>query len=287
MTNNTELPDFIVIGAMKCGTTSLWEYLKQHPQICIPHDIKNIEYFDSNENWHKGISFYKSHFKADEKTKSIGELSTEYTKYPHVKNVAKNIHTTLPDVKFIYLIRHPIERLISHYIHSVGAAKEYRDINTALQNTKDNPYILYSQYFLQLEQFLKYFKKESFLILTSDDLLTRKNNTLNVLFDYINVDTCGNTLAGVKKHTRSSKKSWNRIGRIIRRSPKYFNRYNYYTSRLPNLYAKKVERLLCRPIDKPVINEANLQYLNELFSQDLTRLQEHTNFQIPNWKFTI
>ena len=89
MTNNTELPDFIIIGAMKCGTTSLWEYLKQHPQICIPHDIKNIEYFDSNENWHKGISFYKSHFKADDKTKSIGELSTEYTKYPHVKMLRK------------------------------------------------------------------------------------------------------------------------------------------------------------------------------------------------------
>lgn len=286
MTNNTELPDFIIIGAMKCGTTSLWEYLKQHPQICIPHDIKNIEYFDSNENWHKGISFYKSHFKADEKTKSIGELSTEYTKYPNVKNVAKNIYATLPDVKFIYLIRHPIERLISHYIHSVGAAKEYRDINTALQNTKDNPYILYSQYFFQLEQFLKYYKKESFLILTSDDLLARKNDTLNTLFNYINVDTCGNTLAGVKKHTRSSKKSWNRIGRMVRKSPKYFNRYNYYTSRLPNLYAKRIERLFCRPIDEPVINETNLQYLNELFSQDLNRLQEHTNFQIPNWKLT-
>jgi len=256
------------------------------PNMHADH-VKNIEFFDSNENWSKGVSFYKSHFIINEKTKSIGEISTEYTKYPHVKDVAKNIYSTLPNVKFIYLIRHPVERLISHYIHRVGAAKESRDINTALQNKDDNPYILYSQYFLQLEQFLKYYKKESFLILTSDDLLAKKDGALNTLFDYIGVDTCGSALTGIQRHTRSSKKSWNRAGRIVRRSPKYFNRYNYYLSKLPKPYAMKIESLFCHPIDEPMINEENQSYLHDLFSRDLNKLQEHTHFKAPNWKLKV
>ena len=286
MKNNSGLPDFIVIGAMKCGTTSLWEYLKQHPNIHLPNGIKNIEYFDSNANWNKGLPFYKKHFQKNSNTYSIGEISTEYTKFPHVKDVAKNMHATLPGVKLVYLIRHPMERLISHYIHNVGAAKESRDINSALQNKANNPYILYSLYFFQLVQFLKHFNKDDILIITTDNLLHNREQALNSIFEHINVELIDKPISNIKTHTRQSKRSWNRIGKIVRKSPKYFNYYNYYLSKLPKAYASRVERLLCRPIKEPVINDTNFQQLSKLFSDDLASLQKHMDIQLPKWGLT-
>jgi len=286
MKNNSGLPDFIVIGAMKCGTTSLWEYLKQHPNVQLPHGIKNIEYFDSNANWNKGLPFYKKHFNKNSNTHSIGEISTEYTKYPHVKDVAKNMYATLPCVKLVYLIRLPMERLISHYIHNVGAAKESRDINSALQDKANNPYILYSLYFFQLEQFLKHFNKDDILIITTDNLLHNREQTLNSIFKHINIEIIDKPISNIKTHTRQSKKSWNRIGKIVRRSPKYFNYYNYYLSKLPKSYTSRVERLLCRPIKEPVINDSNFQHLSKLFSDDLASLQKQMDIQLPRWNLT-
>ena len=284
MKNNSGLPNFIVIGAMKCGTTSLWGYLKQHPDIHLPHGIKNIEYFDSNANWKRGLTFYKKHFETNNNTYSIGEISTEYTKHPHTKDVAKNMYATLPDVKIIYLIRHPLERLVSHYIHNVGAARESRDINSALHDKQNNPYILYSLYFFQLEQFLKYFSNDNILIITADNLRHNREKTLNRIFSHIDVEPLNKPLNSINDHTRQSKRSWNRIGKLVRTSPKYFNYYNYYLSKLPKAPASILERLLCRPIKEPVINDLNLQYLSDLFSNDLALLQKHMGIQLPEWQ---
>ena len=179
-----------------------------------------------------------------------------------------------------------MERLISHYIHNVGAAKESRDINSALHDKENNPYILYSLYFFQLEQFLKNFNKDDILIITTDNLLHNREQTLNSIFEHINVELIDKPISNIKTHTRQSKRSWNRIGKIVRRSPKHFNYYNYYLSKLPKAHATRVERLLCRPIKKPVINDMNSQHLSKLFLDDLASLQKHMDIQLPKWGLT-
>jgi len=286
MNNQNNLPDFIVIGAMKCGTTSFRHHLKHHPEIFIPEDIKNIEFFDANANWKKGLSFYRSHFTSNENFKSIGEISTEYTKFPHVKDVPKNIYSTMPHVKLIYLIRHPIERLISHYLHNIGAAREDRDINEALLQRDNNPYIIYSQYFFQITQFLEYFNKERLLVITTEQLRNHRQETLNKVFDFIDVDSSMNDWPEVTLHTRESKKEWNSLGKLVRKRPRYFNPYNYYVSKLPASVRPVVERLFCQPIKQPVINQSNMEHLSEVFANDLYLLQQHIGIRIPDWTFT-
>lgn len=285
MKEQNKLPDTIIIGAMKCGTTSLWHHLQQHPEISIPSHIKNIEFFDSNANWGKGLDFYSSHFTHTAKTRSICEISTEYTKHPHVNNVAENIYNTLPNAKFIYLIRHPIERLISHYIHNVGAVRETRGINNALHERENNPYIIYSQYYYQLNHFLKYFDKDRFLLITSNQLRENRQTTLNKIFDFINVDHSKTDWPEVNLHEGKSKKSWNRTGRLIRKSPKYFNLYSYYLSRIPISARPLIERLVCQPITIPAISDDNLKFISNVFSNDLALLHKHTGFHMPDWTF--
>lgn len=285
MTDLNKLPDFIVIGAMKCGTTSLWQYLQHHPEIFLPKGIKNIEYFDGKGNWNKGLDFYRSHFTNDKHFKCIGEISTEYTKYPHVINVAKNLHSILPNIKLIYLIRHPIERLISHYVHNIGSARESRDINEALSQRENNSYIIYSQYYLQVSQFLQYFNKDMILFVTSEQLKNNRQAALNRIFDFIGVDNNIDAYPEVTAHRSDSKKRWNWLGKRVRTNPKYFNQYNYYLSRLPTNVRAVTERCFCQSIKYPRINQDNHKYISDVFINDLSLLKQHTGFHNSDWTF--
>ncbi|MEA3469299.1 MAG: sulfotransferase, partial [Thermodesulfobacteriota bacterium] len=115
-------PNFFLIGAARSGTTSLHKYLEAHPEIFMS-EVKEINYFSNNRYWEKGINWYESHFKtATEKIR--GEASTSYTNYPLIKDVPKRLFHYLPDAKFIYILRDPIDRFLSHYLHRIRRGVE-------------------------------------------------------------------------------------------------------------------------------------------------------------------
>ena len=116
-------PNFIVIGAMRAGTTALFEYLRAHPDVYIP-ELKELNFFW--ERWKRGIGWYESQFAGATDEKAIGELSPEYTFYPARRGVAERIAKLLPDVKLIYLMRDPIARMRSNYVWRVAAGSESR-----------------------------------------------------------------------------------------------------------------------------------------------------------------
>jgi hypothetical protein len=131
------LPDFIVIGAQKCGTTSLYNYLMQHPCIYLP-STKEIGYFD--RYYHKGLPWYRRQFPSFLKKyyKKIlceedfvtGEASTGYILNPHaLKRIAK----TIPHAKLILMLRNPVDRAYSHYQHSLRAGNERLPFDRALE----------------------------------------------------------------------------------------------------------------------------------------------------------
>ena len=125
------LPTFIVIGAMKCGTNSLHRYLKLHPQICMS-STKEPNYFVEEKNYAEGIDWYQSLFK--DSTKALGECSTNYSKRPFFQGVAQRIQAVLPDVKLIYLLRDPVERIISHYRHNFAEGSTHQSFENCLEN---------------------------------------------------------------------------------------------------------------------------------------------------------
>ena len=109
---------------MKCGTTSLHNYLNLHPEIYMQEE-KELDYFIEKRNYKKGLNWYKSKFNS-KNSKILGESSPYYTKYPLFKDVPKNIFNLIPDIKMIYIVRDPITRLISHYKHNYMLGREKR-----------------------------------------------------------------------------------------------------------------------------------------------------------------
>ena len=180
------LPTFIVIGAMKGGTTSLFHYLDEHPQVHMS-PLKEVDFFVEEINWDRGIDWYARQFDgAGPNTKAIGEASTIYTKYPQHRGVPGRIRAHLPDVRLIYVVRDPIERMRSHFQHRALVGSERRPLAEALE--ADPSYIDTSRYGMQLERYLEHFPREQIHILTSEDLRSSRAETLRGVFGFIGVD---------------------------------------------------------------------------------------------------
>jgi hypothetical protein len=180
------LPTFIVIGAAKSGTTSLCEYLRMHPQVFVS-EPKEPQFFPLEFNWGKGLQWYASHFAAAGDARAIGEGSTTYTRYPHSKGVPERMYSLVPRAKLIYLVRHPIERMISQYQQHVWHGWESeRSIERALLN--DIFYTDISRYATQIEQYLRLFPKEQLLVITSERLRSDRATTIRRVCEFIDVD---------------------------------------------------------------------------------------------------
>ncbi|NEQ36106.1 MAG: hypothetical protein F6K40_07340 [Okeania sp. SIO3I5] len=200
-------PNFIIIGAQKCGTTSLYKYLTKHPQI-LPATKKEVHFFDLN--FDKGMSWYYSHFSQKETQNKIitGEASPYYIFHPHAP---QRISQSLPDIKLIVLLRNPVDRAVSHYYHN----RQFRKLREPLsfeeaiqqessriepeinkiiadENYKSLSHRYYSYlsrgiYIQQLVEWMKFFPRQSFLILKSEELWENPGQKMKQVWDFLGV----------------------------------------------------------------------------------------------------
>jgi hypothetical protein len=204
------LPDFIIIGAQKSGTTSLNYYLGQHPRLFRSFK-KEIHYFDGGkspdiDNFEKGQEWYRMHFPlrvtmgADSRTFEASPL------YMFNPLAAGRIFDAVPDVKLIAVLRNPTERAISHYFHAKRRNREPLPMLEAMQQEEQRlePFIankdyksnifrqlsyksrgLYRQ---QLGRFMDYFPRQQILVLDSKELFSTPGMALERVFDFVGVD---------------------------------------------------------------------------------------------------
>jgi hypothetical protein len=177
------LPNFLVIGAPKAGTTSLWRYLSDHPQIFMSTP-KELLFF--NRNWERGLGWYEQHFEGCGNAIAVGEASPGYTRYPYYQGVAQRIHQSLPDVRLVYLVRHPIDRMVSDYKMFVQHGWERQPIETALFSNA--MYLDCSLYAMQIEQYLDTFPRERLLIIKSEGLKEARPATLRRVCEFLGVE---------------------------------------------------------------------------------------------------
>jgi len=204
------LPDFIIIGVQKAGTSSLYSYLRQHPQL-VPSFKKEAHFFDggidpSVDNFEKGIAWYRAHFplkKSMEKGQKTFEASPLYSFNPLAP---RRIFELLPDIKLIAVLRNPTQRAVSHYFDQRQQNKEFLSIDTALKTeekrleavvrkrdykSKTFRYHSYKSrglYSHQFQRYLNYFAPEQMLILESNQLFRSPNETLKRVFAFVGVD---------------------------------------------------------------------------------------------------
>jgi hypothetical protein len=179
------LPNFLVIGAMKAGTTSMHRYLDAHPDIFMAEQ-KELNYFIEELNWSRGQAWYAEHF-ADANTQiARGEASPGYAGHPFRRGVPARIAQLIPDARLVYLVRHPIERMRSQWVHRTLRGLERRSPTEALLD--DIRYLSKSQYALQVEQYLEQFPRERLLIVVTEELRADRAGVMGRVFAFLGVD---------------------------------------------------------------------------------------------------
>ena len=150
------LPNLIVIGGAKCGTTSLHHYLGLHPDIYMSHP-KELEFFIEDSGWRRGVPWYETKFPSD-KEAIRGEATPIYTRYPVYPGVPARMHSVIPDAKLIYIVRDPMERMMSQLVDDFSSfAHIYQDLQSALLPFDTSPFVASSLQCFQLEQYLPYY----------------------------------------------------------------------------------------------------------------------------------
>ncbi len=176
-------PDFIIIGAMKCATSTLHVQLAAQPGIYMT-EPKEPNFFSDPHIWKRGLDWYGALFGDAGEGELCGESSTHYTKLPtYPETVARIAAHTRRETRFIYILRHPIDRLISQYIHqwSEGAISE--PIDTAIESHPE--LIAYSRYAMQLEPYREAFGEDRILPLFFDRLTANPQEELERVCAFI------------------------------------------------------------------------------------------------------
>lgn len=180
-------PNFIIIGAMKCATSSLHEQLALQPNFFMSK-LKEPNFFSNDEEYSKGLDAYWNHFQEAQLTDFCGESSTHYTKLPTYPLTIKRLHHALPDAKFIYVMRHPVKRLISQYIHEWSQRIIDVDINAAVRHHPE--LIDYSRYTMQLQPYFETFGAERVLPVFFERLFSHNQSELERICQFLGyVDT--------------------------------------------------------------------------------------------------
>lgn len=281
---NFMLPNLVIIGAMKCGTTSIHNYLSLHPEIFMS-TYKELDFFVENKNWRKGISWYESCFNGN--ASIYGETSPNYTIYPKFQDVPKRMHSVVPDAKLIYIVRDPFERIVSHYLHRWYGNKEKRTINEALRDIENNDYIYLSCYYQQIEQYLKFFKASKIRVIASEELQAKRRDVLKQVFEFLCVDDSFYSEEYDQEHHQTEiKKRKNWFGNLIHSSHPIID---LPRRRLLHKIPPFVKNAL-RPfshtgetIPPPVISGEVKERLKNILGEDAERLRRLTGDSFRDW----
>jgi hypothetical protein len=271
------LPNLVVIGGLKCGTTSLHHYLNLHPEVEMSRP-KELNFFVEELNWPLGAGWYASHF--SESAPIRGETSPHYTNRPRFQGVAQRMRSLVPDARLIYMVRNPIDRMLSHYLHNMGGGYDDRPLAEALSDP-DSAYVTRSRYFMQLEPYLDAFGSERIEIVAREELKRDRAATMRRVFEVLGVNPEFSSEQFEREWETGTAKARGRfraMDRAVRLPGLRALDRNF--DRLPESLRWLVERLVHDPeageAPKPAVPPDLRERLTELFREDVERLEAMT-----------
>ena len=273
------LPNFLIIGSMKSGTTTLYHLLKSHPDIFMA-DNKEPQYFSDDRKFGKGTERYESLFKNYNNEKAIGEASTNYAKHPSFKNVPERIKKVIPDAKLIYVLRDPVDRIYSHFVHNYYMGRIENDVEKAINNNAH--YINVSKYYHQIEQYLEYFDKDNIKIILLDDLRDSPMETVADTYRFLGVDDAHKP-QGLGEHKHATDNKMGQSGdlmNLIRRVPLY----HAVSNNIPEGAKRFLNAIVRKKVDPPLRLDAKLRKrLQGELKGDILLLQEYLGRDLTHW----
>ncbi len=265
----SNLPSFFIIGAMKSATSSLYEQLIQQPGIFMPK-LKEPNFFSNDEHYSRGLDWYGSLFDEAKNGELIGEASTHYTKLPTYPKTIERLQEQIRSPRLIYVLRHPIERLVSQYVHQWSEGEIECNIDEAVERHPE--LISYSCYAKQLEPYIKTFGKEAILPVFMADITNRPQEILEEICWFIGHDgevewkfdlAMGNVSAQrLRKFPHYDLIIENSVMKALRRRlvPKFFRTW------VRSLFIMK---------EKPVLSKQTIVKLEKRFNTELKILGDY------------
>jgi len=191
-TTTAGVPTFLVMGAMRSGTTSLAVYLREHPEVFIPRE-KELHFFDWR--WERGVSWYRERFAGAGTRTAVGEATPMYMYYPDAR---ERMASSVPEARLIAILRNPIDRAYSHYWFNRSLAIEDRPFADALagEPVHEPPgaerhnfmYVDMGRYARQLRAVCEFYPREALLVILFEDLVDRPEQTFSEVCRFLGVD---------------------------------------------------------------------------------------------------
>jgi hypothetical protein len=285
------LPNLVIVGAMKCGTTSLHHYLDLHPEISMSRP-KELMFFNADD-WEGRVDWYRSHF--DSAAPVAGEASVYYSAHPWLPDVPRRMAQLVPGARLIYMVGDPLDRISAQWAEwceveadrdramlGKWARKPFSEV-LADYEEPGHPVVCPSRYATQLEQYLEHFPRDRILVLDQYDLRHDRVQTLQSVFRFLGVDDgfiSPEFEAELNTHgeKRRAFTSYSLARRFLIASG---------ALRLPAPLRERAGRglraRLSRTLDRPAIPDSVRPGLTDHLQVEVARLRRLTGMSLPNW----
>ena len=284
--------DFFIVGAPKAGTTSLYHYLKEHPQIEMSSQ-KEPDYFSDTAIQEQGLYYNKNRIDTEEKYNRLfntqkkdvifGEGSVSYLFYP---NVAQDIKAYNPIAKIIIMLRNPIDRAFSHYLmdYRLGLVSDSFEDIIHKKSKHKNAHLFYQQYIkvgeyaTQLKRYFDIFDKENILLVDYEDFKSDVTGTVNSVYSFLNVSTEFSADVNKQYNTFTMPKD-----KLIRFLYSFVVIRNTLSFIFPKNIMKAVRLILFSKDKKPKLLEETKTQLKHYFSNDVRLLDSIIDKDYSKW----
>ncbi len=282
------LPTFFVIGAAKAGSTSLHHYLDLHPEIQMT-PRKDPRFFAGPES---GVPYPRQrigqleHYEAlfDPTIAVRGDASNDYSMHPLRQGVPERIKALVPDARFIYLVRDPIARTMSHYQMRVAFEGERRVPESAFFDPTyayRGCYVYPSMYATQVERYLSNFAEESVLVIDQAQLRLDRRSTLSSVFAFLSIDETFHSDRFDKELNGNRERVYPRgYERVME---EYLAPLARVTPRRVRSLRRSTERLLLPRLRVPELEPEVRARLQALFEPEVERLRALTGMDFATW----
>ncbi|MEM8728363.1 MAG: sulfotransferase [Pseudomonadota bacterium] len=293
--SQTALPDFVVIGAMRAGTTSVHNYFELHPQVSMSV-TKEPDFFREHIYKQRDEAWYAAQFDACAHMR--GEASPNYTKVDVFPGVPERMHAHLPDAKLIYIVRDPVKRFVSQYQHmasrgfdlpepDVMCATSAKLPDEVIRITREDDQYLHilsvSCYARQLREYLKVYPLDQIMFVQFEEMNAQQTETLTAIQRFIGVDCVGPE--GLPELNRS-----NELGKVPAPLLKAARNSKIGSAIRDKVGLKgrdRLKRMMAQVFPKkelPTFSEASLTRIAEDLQADITKFRDMTGLPLSGWK---
>jgi len=299
VTKGRGLPNVLIIGAQKAGTTSLFYWLSQHPDIFAPEHAKDFNAFFLNEKlYEKGVNEYSKVFNGWKDQSVILAGNVNYLYYPHI---AKRIIDFDQNIKLIVLLRDPVERAKSAYQYAMQRGLDFRNfeeiINTEITKSdkllwqteiSQKNYLEHGRYSNQLEKYFSLFKRKQIFIGLFEDMIDNPNLFLHEVFNFLELPQCDN-IDTLKKNPTLGQARSNVIAKVLYSRNSLLRKAlrpiisvipNHLKFRMISIFSSLNSDNETKKIDLSKYNNI----LKEFYRTDVKHLQRIVDLDLSKWK---